>query len=71
MDAENIRVEVTNPRLENNKMWIYESLGTPIASLVASVAAQILDKPVRIQAESSSRGKSLIELKVVGGASEN
>ena len=47
-------------------MWIYESLGTPIASLVASVVAQVLDKPVVIQSETSSRGKCLIELKVMG-----
>lgn len=66
MDAEKVLVEVTHPRLESNKMWIYEILGTPIASFVASVAAQVLDKPVVIQSESSSRGKCLIELKVMG-----
>ena len=67
MDSEKILVEVTNPWLEGSKMWIYESLGTPIASLVASMTAQVLDKPVVIQSETASRGKCLIELKTVTG----
>jgi len=71
LDDDRVLVEVVNPQLESKRMWIYESLGTPIASLVASVAAQLLDKPVLIQTESPSKGKILIELKVVGRASEN
>jgi hypothetical protein len=67
MKSEKILVEVNNPRLEDSKMWIYESLGTPIASLVASVTAQVLDKPVVIQSETASKGKCLIELKVTTG----
>lgn len=66
MNAERVLVELINPRLEVNKMWIYESLGTPIASLAASVVAQVLDKPVLVESESSSRGQCLIELKVMG-----
>lgn len=66
MDAEKVLVELINPRLEANNMWIYESLGTPIASLAASVVAQVLDKPVLVESESSSKGKCLVELKVMG-----
>jgi hypothetical protein len=66
LDAEKILVEVINPRLEDNKMWVYESLGTPIATVIASVAAEVLDKPVSINSEHSSKGKCVIELKVVG-----
>ncbi len=66
LDAEKILVEVANPKLENNEMWIYESLGTPIASLVASVVVQVLDKPVAIESEVYSRGKCVIKLGVVG-----
>lgn len=68
LDSDKVLVEVTNPRLENNKMWIYESLGTPIASLVASVVAQVLDKPVLVESEVFSRGKCVINLAVVGRA---
>jgi hypothetical protein len=66
MNAERVLVELINPRLEVNKMWIYESLGTPIASLAASVVAQVLDKPVLVESESSSKGQCLIELRVMG-----
>jgi hypothetical protein len=66
MNAERVLVELINPRLEVNKMWIYESLGTPIASLAASVVAQVLDKPVLVERESSSKGQCLIELRVMG-----
>jgi hypothetical protein len=65
-DGGKVLIEVINPRLEDNKMWVYESLGTPIASIVASVAAEVLDKPVSINGEHSSKGKCVIELKVVG-----
>jgi hypothetical protein len=65
-DADKIMVEVCNPRLENSKMWIYESLGTPIGSIVASIVAQVVQKPVSITIESFSKGKCVIELKVVG-----
>jgi hypothetical protein len=66
MDAEKILVEVTNPRLEEGKMWIYDSIGSPIASIVASIVTQVLDKPVSINSEQYSKGKIVIELKVVG-----
>ncbi len=61
---EQVLVEVANPRLETGQMWIYQVLGTPIASIVASVVAQLLDKPVTINAESCRSHKCTIELKV-------
>lgn len=64
-NAEKILVEVSNPRLENSKMLIYENLGTPISSIVASIVTQVLQKPVSINIERFSKGKCVIELKVV------
>jgi hypothetical protein len=61
-----ILVEVSNPRLEYKKMWIYEILGSPLASIVASVVAEVLDKPVSVSNEECSRGKCVIELKLMG-----
>jgi hypothetical protein len=64
--------EVSNPRLENRKMWVYESLGSPLASIVASVVAEVLDKPVTIESEKyrlnydSAYGKCIIELRLTG-----
>ena len=66
MDEEKIRVEISNPRLEYKKMWVYESLGSPIASIVASVVAEVLDKPVTVDNEQYSRGKCVIDLKLAG-----
>ena len=66
MDEEKIRVEISNPRFEYRKMWIYESLGSPIASIVASVIAEVLNKPVTVENEQNSRGKNVIELKLTG-----
>jgi hypothetical protein len=61
-----ILVEVSNPRLEHKKMWVYESLGSPLASMVASIVAEVFDKPVTIEDEQRSRGKCLIKLKLAG-----
>jgi hypothetical protein len=66
MDAKKILVEVINPRLEEGKMWIYDSIGSPIASIVASIVTQVLDKPVSINDEQYGKGKIVVELKVVG-----
>ena len=66
IDNDTMHVEVSNPRLENQKMWIYESLGTPLASIVASVIAQILNKPVIVEEEQTLKRKSLLKLKMLG-----
>ena len=58
-------VEVANPSFKDYKMWIYESLGSPVASISASVVAEVLDLPVKVVSEDFSRGKCLLELKVV------
>ena len=66
MDADLVTVEVVNPRLEQSKMWVYDSIGSPIASIVASIVAQVLDQPVSIGSEQLGKGKLVIKLKVVG-----
>jgi hypothetical protein len=66
MDADKVLVEVVNSRLEQSKMWVYDSIGGPIASIVASIVAQIFDQPVSIVSEQYSRSKLVIQLKVVG-----
>jgi len=60
-----IIVEVSNPRLEYRSMRVYECLGSPIASMVASIATEALDKAVVIDREEHKRGKLMIELKVL------
>ncbi len=66
MDDSRIHVEISNPRLEGGKMWVYESLGSPLASIAASVVAEVLDKPIAIETERYSKGKCIIELGLTG-----
>ncbi len=61
-----IMVEIYNPRIENRATWCHECLGGPVASIVASVAAKALDKPVTIKQERYVKGKCSVELDVVG-----
>ena len=61
--GEKIIVEVSNPRLKHKSTQAYESLGSPLASIVASIAAEALDKPIIIDRETHEKHKSIIELK--------
>ncbi len=65
-DGNAIRVEISNPRLEYRNMWVYKVIGSPIASLVASVVAEVLDQPISIVSEQTSKSKLLVELKQTG-----
>lgn len=60
-----VSVEVNGARLHFEDIWYYRCLGSPIASIVASVSSEALGKPVRIKEESYSRGKSKILLEVL------
>ena len=66
LEGERVVVEVVNPRLEVEKMWVYDSIGSPIASIIASISAQVLDKPVTLISEQNTKGKCIIELKATG-----
>jgi hypothetical protein len=61
-----INVEIYNPSIENKTTWFHQCLGGPLASVVASVAADAWDRPVTIKQEKHHRGRSSIELEVLG-----
>jgi len=61
-----IRVEIRNPRIENKPSWYHQCLGSPLASAVASVAAEAWDKQVTIKQEEQDSKKCSIELEVLG-----
>lgn len=61
-----IGVEIYNPRIENKTTWFHECLGGPLASIVASVAAEAWNRPVTIKQEEHRRGRCSIELEVLG-----
>lgn len=60
-----ILVEAHNPHLENKNMWIFEIIGTPIASIIASVVAEVTGQNVTINMESNTHRTCSVELKIV------
>jgi hypothetical protein len=60
-----IKVEIRNPRIEDKATWSHHCLGGPLASMVASVAAETWDKPVTIVQEEYHNRKCIIELEVM------
>ena len=60
-----VEVEVSGSRLHYEDIWYYRCLGSPIASIVAAISSEALQKPVRIREESHSKGKSRIILEVL------
>jgi hypothetical protein len=60
-----VTIEVNGARLHYEDVWYYRCLGSPIASIVATIACEALDKPIRIVDESFERGKSHIVLEVL------
>ena len=62
-----IKVEINKPRLQNGASWSHQCLGGPLASVVASVAAEAWDKPITIKQEEQLNGKYYVELEVIKG----
>jgi hypothetical protein len=60
-----ISVEINKPRLENGASWSHQCLGGPLATLVASVAAEAWNKPMTISQERQINGKYSVELEVI------
>lgn len=61
-----IKVEINKPHLENGASWSHQCLGGPMATMVASIAAEAWDKPMTISQEGQENGKYCIELEVGG-----
>jgi hypothetical protein len=59
-----IKVEIDRPRLENGTSWSHRCLGGPLATVVASVAAEAWNRPMTISREEQNNGKYCIELEV-------
>ncbi len=60
-----IEVLVKGARLHYEDIWYYRCLGSPIASITAAICSEAFGKPVRIEEESYSHGKSHITLEVL------
>lgn len=62
---DNIRIEIKKPRMETSTTWSHQSLGSPLATIVASIAADAWDTPVVINQENPDKDKYYIELGLV------
>ncbi|MFC1943687.1 hypothetical protein ACFLWO_03830 [Chloroflexota bacterium] len=60
-----IDIGVSGARLQYEDIWYYRCLGSPIASIVAAISSEALERPVRIKEESYSKGKGRILLEVL------
>jgi len=65
INNDRIIIEAYNPRLENRNMWIFEIIGTPIASIIACVVAEVTGQKVTIHSESNTRRVCSVELKIM------
>lgn len=65
-DSQRVTVEISGSRVHTDNTRLHECLGTPLASIAASVASEALDKPVTIEQEyPGKRGKYTVQLRVM------
>jgi hypothetical protein len=60
-----ITVEVVKPKLKYENIWFYRCLGSPMASIAATVASQVLARPVMVGSEEETKKGARIEIEVL------
>ncbi len=60
-----VEVDVAGASLQYEDIWYHRCLGSPIASIMAAICSEALQKPVRITEESSSKGRARIVLEAL------
>jgi len=60
-----VEAEISGSGLHYEDVWYYRCLGSPIASIVAAISSEALQKPIRIAEENYEKGKSRIILEVL------
>jgi len=58
-------VEIIRPRLKYRDTRFYRCVGSPLASIVATLVCEAMDKPLVIEAEKRGKGKAIIELRIM------
>jgi len=61
-----IRIELGGTRIENETNSYHDCLGSPLASIAATIAAEAWNKPIIIRSEENHQGICLIELEITG-----
>jgi hypothetical protein len=60
---EELYVKVHKPIMGHEKIWYYEILGSPLASIVASVVSDYIDNPVMITNETTIKNNTYITIR--------
>lgn len=63
--GDRITVEVAKPKLKYENIWFYRCLGSPMASIAATVVSQVLARPVRVVSEEETRKGTRIVIEVL------
>ncbi len=59
-------VRISHPRLKDiSNSWAVQSLGSPAASIAASIVAEALERPVIIESETSKHQENIITLEIL------
>ncbi len=60
-----VAVNIAGIRLADQDVWVYRSLGTPIASIVAALVAEGISAPVTIRSEEHAADRATVLLEVL------
>lgn len=60
-----VNAEVSGSRMHYEDIWFYHCLGSPLASIIAAISSEALEKPVRILEEKHNGGKSRVVIEVL------
>ena len=64
MDSK-VEVKINAPKMSYENIWYYKCLGSPIASIIAAVAAEALNKPLRIAEERYQKNEGVVLLEIL------
>lgn len=57
LTEKDIRAEVRGSRMHYEDIWFYQCLGSPVASIIAAICSEALEKPVKIKEEQHEKSK--------------
>ena len=60
-----VEVKINAPKMSYENIWYYKCLGSPIASIIAAVAAEALNKPLRIAEERYQKNEGVVLLEIL------
>jgi len=65
LSEKQVSAEVSGSRMHYEDIWFYQCIGSPLASIIAAISSEALEKPVRILEEKHLKGKSRILIEIL------